>query len=295
MRDPCYEVVLSQINFAGVPHSMSVTYTAVLEVSEDSVLFLSALLRAERLRRGTRKGTRALGTCKQTVLVLRRFLADARMSALARDNAIAVSTAYEYRDEGVAVLAARRPCLYGALLAAKAAGHSHVIVDGTLMHTDRISVPGPAAGVDLWWSGKHHHHGGNIQVVSAPDGWPLWTSDVRPGREHGMSAARADPELLAAITAWVSDGALALADLGYEGEPATFTIPVKKPKGGQLTIDQQAYNAVHGALRCLGERANSLLKTSYKAPRRYRGRPWRLGDIAAAALVLLHHEHDRTT
>lgn len=227
--------------------------------------------------------------------MLRWLLNDTRMSALARDNAIAVSTAYAYRDEGIAVLAARRPCLRGVLLAAKAAGHSHVIVDGTLMHTDRISTPGPTRGVDLWWSGKHRHHGGNIQVVSAPDGWPLWTSDVRPGREHDTSAARADPGLLARITDWVSDGALALADLGYEGEPATFTIPVKKPNHGQLTIDEQSYNALHSALRCLGERANSLLKTTYKALRRYRGCPWRLGDIVAAALVLLHHEHDRTT
>lgn len=274
---------------------MSVTYTAVLEVSQDSVLFLSALLHAERLRRGTRKGRRALGTYKQAVLVLRWFLDDTRMSALARDNAIAVSTAYDYRDEGIAVLAARKPSLHGALLAAKAAGHSHVIVDGTLIHTDRISTPGPTPGVDLWWSGKHRHHGGNVQVVSAPDGWPLWTSDVRPGREHDTSAARADPDLLARITDWVSHGALALADLGYEGEPETFTIPFKKPKDGQLTIDQQAYNAIHGALRCLGERANSLLKTTYKALRRYRGCPWRLGDVVAAALVLLHHEQGRTT
>ena len=68
---------------------------------------------AERLRRGTRKGTRVLGTYKQAVPVLRWFLEDARMSALARDNAIAVSTAYEYRDEGIAVLAAGRPSLYG--------------------------------------------------------------------------------------------------------------------------------------------------------------------------------------
>ena len=30
---------------------MSVTYTAVLDVSEDSVLFLSGLLHAERVRR----------------------------------------------------------------------------------------------------------------------------------------------------------------------------------------------------------------------------------------------------
>lgn len=118
---------------------------------------------------------------------------------------------------------------------------------------------------------------------------------MRPGREHDTSAARADPDLLARITDWISDGARALADLDYEGEPEAFTIPFKKPKNGQLAIDQQAYNAIHGALRCLGERANSLLKTIYKALRRCCGCPWRLGDIVAAALVLLHHEHGRTT
>jgi hypothetical protein len=92
-----------------------------------------------------------------------------------------------------------------------------VIVDGMLIHTDRISTPGPIRGVDLWWSGNPGHHGGNVQVVSAPDGWPLWISDVRPGREHDTTAART-PDLLARLTDWVSDGALALADLGYEGD-----------------------------------------------------------------------------
>jgi hypothetical protein len=115
------------------------------------------------------------------------------MANLARDNGIGKSTAYDYRDEAIAVLAARKPSLHNALLAAKAAGHTHVIVDGTLIQTDRIDTPGPTAGVDLWWSGKHKHHGGNIQVVSAPDGWPLWTSEVRPGREHDLTAAKADP------------------------------------------------------------------------------------------------------
>jgi hypothetical protein len=33
----------------------------------------------------------------------------------------------------------------------------------------------------------------------------------------------------------------------------------------------------------------------YKALRRYRGCPWRLGTIVAAALVLLHYENHRTT
>ena len=83
----------------------------------------------------------------------------------------------------------RPPGLRGALLAARAAGHSHVTVDGTLIRTDRCHVPGPTARadrrdrrVDLWWSGKHAAHGGNVQVLAAPDGWPLWTSGVRPGR-----------------------------------------------------------------------------------------------------------------
>jgi hypothetical protein len=143
--------------------------------------------------------------------------------------------------------------------------------------------------------GQAQGHGGNIQVVSAPDGWPLWTSNVRPGREHDTTAMRADPVLLRCITEWVDDGRLALADLGYEGEADTFKMPVKKTTGKNLTIDQQAYNAVHGALRCLGERANALLKATYKVLRRCRGCPWRLSAIVAAALVLLHHENGRTT
>ena len=274
---------------------MSVTYEAVLDMSDDGVGFLAELLDAERVRRGTRSNARVLDTRAQAVLVLRWFLDDTRMAGLARDNTISVSTAYAYRDEGIAVLAARRPSLHGALLAAKVAGHSHVITDGTLIHTDRISTPGPTSGVDLWWSGKHKHHGGNIQVVAAPDGWPLWTSEVRPGREHDTTAARTDPQLLAALTAWVTDGRPGLADLGYQGEPEVFTVAHKKPKSAELTVDQHTFNAVHGALRCLGERANSLLKTTFKALRRYRGCPWRIGTIVAAALVLLHHENNRTT
>ena len=149
---------------------MSVTYTAVLDVSEDSVLFLSGLLHAERVRRGTRTDTRALSTYRQAVLALRWLFDDTRLSQLARDNDISVSTVYDYRDEAITVLADRKPSLHGALLAAKAAGHSHVLLDGTLIATDRIATPGPTRGVDLWWSGKHRHHGGNIQVVSARTG-----------------------------------------------------------------------------------------------------------------------------
>ena len=194
------------------------------------------------------------------------------------------------------MLAARKPSLHGALLAAKAAGHTHVIA-GRHADPHRPDLhPGPdPRGGPVVDRASTTTTAGNIQVVSAPDGWPLWTSDVRPGREHDTTAARADPDLLTQIAAWVDDGQLGLADLGYEGEADLLRIPIKKPAGGELTVDQQAYNAVHGALRCLGERANSLLKTTFKALRRWRGCPWRIGDVVAAALVLLHHEHRRTT
>jgi hypothetical protein len=54
---------------------VSVTYTAVLDVSEDSVLFLSGLLHAERVRRGTRTDTRALSTYNRSRWRWRRQMA----------------------------------------------------------------------------------------------------------------------------------------------------------------------------------------------------------------------------
>jgi len=56
------------------------------------------------------------------VLVLRWFLDATRVAQLATDNQISASTAYRYLQEGIDVLAAVAPGLYGALLAARAAG-----------------------------------------------------------------------------------------------------------------------------------------------------------------------------
>ncbi|MEO3780961.1 IS5/IS1182 family transposase, partial [Micromonospora sp. B11E3] len=43
------------------------------------------------------------------------------------------------------------------------------------------------------------------------------------------------------------------------------------------------------------QRGNSLLKTTFKALRNVSLCPWNIGRITAAALVLLHIEHNRTT
>jgi hypothetical protein len=279
-----------------------VTYTGVLPIGEHTAVYLAQLLAGERRERRTRRGRRALSPWRQAVLVLRWFLDGTRVAQLAVDNQISLSTGYRYLHEGIDVLAAAAPGLHGALLAAKLAGHTHVGLDGTLIRTDRSKTAGPAVTadgrvVDLWWSGKHHHHGGNVQVVTAPDGWPLWVSDVRPGREHDVTCARTHPDLLPALDVWTDEQHAALADLGYEGESDRLVCPVKKPSnisGASLTIDQRTVNMLHSATRALAERGNSLLKTTFKALRRVSLCPWRIGAITAAALVLLHIEHDRT-
>src|SRR5512144_1840958 len=290
------------VHHRGLAMSDPVTYSAVLPVAGETVLFVSGLLAAERRRRGPRPWRRALGCYRQAVLVLRWFLDATRLAQLAADNRIGVSTAYRYLHEGVDALAAAAPGLRGALLAARAAGHSPVTVDRTLIRTDRCSAPGPAARaaradarVDLWWSGKHACHGGNVQVIAAPDGWPLRTSPVRPGREHDTTGLPAHAESLPLLAEWTDADHAVLADLGYEGERAALTTPIKHSAGWRLTVDQRTVNLLHAATRAEAERGNSLLKTTFKALRRVSLCPWRIGAITAATLVLLHHQNDHTT
>jgi hypothetical protein len=256
-------------------------------------MFLARLLQQRREAIGTRAGRRSLSPWAQAVLVLRWFLDGTRIRQLAADHAIGVSTCYRHLHEAIAVLACCAPDIHEALMAAVAFGATHVNLDGTLIVTDRLAAKGPN-GADLWWSGKHKCHGGNIQVLCLPDGFPLWVSDVRPGREHDTTCAKAAPGLLPALEALDTDQRIpTLTDLGYVSLSPVIRHPYKKPKGGELTEAQTTYNKVIRGVHGIGERANSLLKTTFKALRRISLCPWRIGAITKAALVLLHLEHDR--
>jgi hypothetical protein len=118
---------------------------------------------------------------------------------------------------------------------------------------------------------------------------------VRPGREHDTTALRAYAEALPLLAEWTDEAHAVLADLGYEGERAALSTPIKHGTGRRLSADQRTVNLLHAALRAPAEQGNSLLKTTFKALRRISLCPWRIGAITAAALVLLHHQHDRTT
>lgn len=271
----------------------SITYTAVLDVSRATAEHLAQLLHQHRARLGTRKDTRKLGAFKQAVLVLRWFVDGTRIVQLARDNAISVPTGYRYLHEGLSVLADHAPDLSTALERAAAAGYTHLNLDGTVIRTDRVAAPGPNKA-DLWWSGKHKHHGGNVQVISAPDGWPIWVSPVRPGREHDTTCARTHGLIDALNRLAATLGVPTLTDLGYENAGPGFRHPVKKPQGGELTEPAQAFNKMIRGIHGVAERANALLKVTFKALRRVSLDPSGITRIARAALVLLQLEHGRT-
>jgi hypothetical protein len=145
-----------------------ITYRATLDVSRELARHVARLLRAERRRRATPKDSRALTCFWQAVLVLRWFRDRTDPTALARDHDISRATAYRYIDEVIELLAAQAPDLHEALARAKNDGLSHLITDGTIIESDRckettMSVKGEP--IDLWYSGKAHTHGGNVQAL----------------------------------------------------------------------------------------------------------------------------------
>src|SRR4028118_545247 len=200
------------------PHGPHViTYSATLDVPEATAVLLTDLLIAERRRRGTGIGARAASAREQAILVLRWFRQDADMPTLARDTGVSVATGYRYLHEGIDVLADQAPDLHRVLEAGSAAGWSHVVLDGTLIRTDRFRTKNPESGHDLWYSGKHRAHGGNVQVVCDPDGFPVAVSDVQPGSMHDLAAAQATGFLGALHAAAALLGLPTLADTGYHG------------------------------------------------------------------------------
>jgi hypothetical protein len=275
-----------------------ITYRARLDVPRELAQHLGRLLRAERRRRGTRTDSRALTCFWQAVLGLRWFRQNADVTALARDHGISRATGYRYLDEVITVLAQQAPDLHDALRRAKDEGATHVILDGKVFSTDRygektLSVKGEP--IDLWYSGKAHEHGGNIQALSAPNGFPLWVSVVEPGSVHDLTAAR--EHVLGALY-WAASqlGLPTLADGGYDGAGVGVHTPVKQPGGDQvLDVDNRAYNALLRGLRCLGERGFAVLTGRWRALRHITASPRKIGDIVKAALALTHFEHGRQT
>ena len=137
-----------------------ISYCATLDVSRDLATTVARLLVAHHRAIGTRRRIRALTPWAQAVVVLRFFRDATVIEALARDNSIALPTAYRYVHEGIDVLADVAPELRQVIADAQEQGLKCLLMDGTLIAIDRVSEPYLAT--DRWYSGKHCRHGGNV-------------------------------------------------------------------------------------------------------------------------------------
>ena len=268
------------------------SYSVTLDVSRELILYVTRLLRAERRARGTRNGTRSL-TCFKQAQFVQAWLRDRPdVARLGHGFGLSRSGAYRYRDEGVAVLAAQAPDLHEVLHHAKEQGLAYMILEGKVFDTDRVAgkkLNAKGEPVDVWYAGKTHGFGGNVQALMNPRGIPLWLSEVLPGGVHDITAAR--QFVLAAVQPYLKDVPV-LADPGYQGAGRGVYTPVKQPKNGaELDVDTRTYNKLLRAIRALGERGFALLVQRWKALQHITMSPKRIGQLARAALVLVHFEH----
>ncbi|MFC9398685.1 transposase family protein [Streptomyces sp. NPDC057027] len=230
--------------------------------------------RHRRRARNTR--WRKLGRFQQALLTPVHLRKNETFSQLGAGLGTSQSTAWRYADENLDVLASRSPGLHKALTGLGEG--DHVIVDDTLIPIDRIRANEP------YCSMKHPRHGMNVQVITHPDGTPLWFSRAAPGRTHDLTAARPT----AVVQTCPPRQILAFANRADQGAGATFRTPYhhhcEQPE------HQKQSNRDHARLRTPGERAFAQLKP-WRLLRRTRCSTHRTSTIVQAAHTLLTCSH----
>ena len=155
-------------------------YRAALPLSSRTLTFVADLIRRHRKSIGS--CWRKLNPGQQALLVLAYLRKGETFAELAAGFAVGVATAWRYVNETVELLAARAPKLRTAVRDATKAGYAYVVLDGTLIPIDRVAADRP------FYSGKHHKHGMNLQVIASPGGDILWVSGALPGSVHDKKA-----------------------------------------------------------------------------------------------------------
>jgi hypothetical protein len=248
-------------------------YRAALPLSRPTLHFVAAVIRAHRRSIGSR--WRALDPGQQALLVLVYLRNGEPFTQLGAGFEVSTSTAWRYVEETTTLLAARAPALKPALRAAKVAGHSYLILDGTVIPIDRVAADRP------FYSGKHRHHGMNVQVLASPEGDIVWLSPALPGSVHDSKAAW----IWQIMSELADDGWIVLADKGYQGVDGVLT----PYKGKGKPMSQKDANRAHARLRGRGERAFAQLKT-WKVLRKLRCCPDKTTRLVRAIGVLQDRE-----
>jgi hypothetical protein len=247
-------------------------YRAALPLSRKTLTFTAGIIR--RHRRASRSHWRRLDPGQQALLVLVYLRKGETFAEVAAGFGVGTATAWRYVNETVALLAARAPKLRKAVRDAKKAGYAYVVLDGTLIAIDRVAADRP------FYSGKHRHHGMNLQVIAGPTGDILWVSGALPGSVHDKKAEW----IWGVLRELEAAGLVALADKGYLGS-TWAKIPYR---GKGKPESQKEANRAHAKLRAPGERANALLK-NWRILRKLRCCPHRAGQLAKAIHALEIH------
>ncbi|PNV36362.1 IS5/IS1182 family transposase [Streptomyces sp. DH-12] len=253
--------------------ALSVPYRATLDVPHELVEHAAWLLYEHRRARNTRR--RRLGCFHQALLTLVHLRKNETFSQLGTGFGTSQATARRYVDEALDVPVSWAPGPHEALTGLGEG--DHVIVDGTMIPTDRIRADEP------YYSMKHRKyrkHGMNVQVIARPDGTPLRFSRATPGGTHDLTAARTHGIVQVCLTRQI----LVLADRACQGAGATFHTSYYHHR--EQPPHYQQFNRDHARLRAPGEHAFAQLKF-WRLLRRARCSTRRTGTIVQAVHTLL--------
>lgn len=251
-----------------------------------SIRNLAALRR--RLK-AIRSRWRILPPGKIAVIVLAVLRHDQRLADMTGGNGVSESTVRRWRDELIGLLAVRAPRPDRALKKVAGQGGEVVLIDGTLIRTQRRTGKADRRN----YSGKHRSHGLHFLALTDEKRRLIWISAARPGRTHDNTAARLD-HILAHLRA-ASLGVL--ADLGFRGLDNDIRDPVivtgyTATRTHKLTPGQKAANRVLAVGRAPVEHAFAHLK-NWRIPAELRTDPARATRLLRALLVLTNLEVDR--
>ncbi|MEW2489873.1 transposase family protein [Streptomyces sp. NPDC048411] len=241
--------------------TVSLVYQCRLPLSTHTLTYLADLLRGHL--KAIRSRWRALPSGRIAVIVLAVLRHDQRLVDLAGGNDVSATTVRRWRDELLGLLAAKAPRLDRALKKIARWGGEVVLIDGTLIPTERRT--GRANHPN--YSGKHRRHGLHVIALTDERGRLVWISAARPGRTHDITATRRD-HILAHLRA---AGLGALADRGFIGldddpdDPVVVT-GFKATRARRLAPAEEEANRVLAAGRAPSNAALPTLRTGGSSP-----------------------------
>ena len=268
---------------------VSLVYQCKLNVSTSTIAYLADLLRSHLKAIGS--PFRSLPPGRIAVLVLAMLRHDQRLLDLAGGNNVPESTLRRWRDEMIGLLAARAPRLDRALHKIAKRGGEVVLIDGTLIPTQRRT--GADDRPNYW--GKHHRHGLHFLALTDEKGRLIWISAARPGRTHDATATRHDK----IVEHLKAAGLGALADLGFLGvdkpenpDDLVIVTGFKATRARKLTPGQKQANRILAAGRAPVEHGFANLK-AWRILTKLRTDPARATTLLRALLVLTNLEVSR--